>query len=228
MKILFVFFFSFFTFQKKLKINKEIEYKKNIESSFVKNLFNFLSLISNLNNQEKIENFKKELNNGIETIKKGEGLKLLDNISEQIINDTSQEIEQLKSYIDELIKGKKISENIIKTFEITLPKLYYIFSDSSIGALISIYISCQIIRENFKDQLKDIDSIFHELKQILASFINEINIKDIEIEILENLDKTSNQLNNLFKNISNFFKNIFSLLKFELTSLGNKFLIFIN
>ena len=133
-------------------------------------------MISNLNNQEKIENFKKELNNGIETIKKGEGLKLLDNISEQIINDTSQEIEQLKNSIEELIKGKKISENIIKTFEITLPKLYYIFSDSSIGALISIYISCQVIIENFKDELKDIDTIIPELKQIFTSFINEINI----------------------------------------------------
>ena len=177
MKILFVFFFSFFTFQKKLKINKEIEYKKNIESSFVKNLFNFLSLISNLNNQEKIENFKKELNNGIETIKKGEGLKLLDNISEQIINDTSQEIEQLKNSIEELIKGKKISENIIKTFEITLPKLYYIFSDSSIGALISIYISCQVITENFKDELKDIDTIIPELKQILQVFLMKSILK---------------------------------------------------
>ena len=209
MKILFVFFFSFLTFQKKLKMNKEIEYKKNIESSFVKNLFNFLSLISNLNNQEKIEKFKKELNNGIETIKKGEGLKLLDNISEQIINDTSQEIEQLKSSIEELIKGKNISENIRKTFEIILPKLYYIFSDSSIGALISIYISCQIIVENFKDELKDIDTIIPELKQIFTSFINEINIKDIVKKILENLENTSNWFNNLFQNVSNFFKNIF-------------------
>ena len=207
--ILFIFFFSFFTIQKKLKLNKEIEFKKNIKLSFVKNLFNFLSLISNLNNQEKIEKFKKEFNNGIETIKEGEGLKLLDDISEQVINETSQDIQQLKNSIDELIKGKKISENIIKTFEITLPKLYYIFSDTSIGALISIYISCQVIADNFKDELRDIDVVFSELKQIFSSFLNEINVKDIVLKILENLDNVTNWFGNLFQEISNFFGNLF-------------------
>ena len=207
--ILFIFFFSIFTIQKKLKLNKEIEFKKNIKLSFVKNLFNFLSLISNLNNQEKIEKFKKEFNNGIETIKEGEGLKLLDEISEQVINETSQDIQQLKNSIDELIKGKKISENIIKTFEITLPKLYYIFSDTSIGALISIYISCKVIADNFKDELRDIDVVFSELKQIFSSFLNEINVKDIVLKILENLDNVSNWFGNLFQEISNFFGNLF-------------------
>jgi len=190
-------------------MNKEVEYKKNIKLSFEKNLFKFLSLISNFNNQEKIENFKKQFKDGIETIKEGEGLKLLDDISEQIINETSQDIQQLKNSIDELIKGKKISENIIKTFEITLPKLYYIFSDTSIGALISIYISCQIIADNFKDELKDIGVIFSELKQIFSSFLNEINIKDIVLKILENLENASNWFENLFQLISNFVGNLF-------------------